>query len=102
MESVEEILRRSETDKSLMNIEESSRSDEISASSGPPELPGGKDGRGKPECPKCGGLGYIIPDVALTDPLFGRAVDCTCRDDDRESARYERLKNLSESTETSS
>ncbi len=32
----------------------------------------------------------------MTDPLFGRAIECSCRNSERESARYERLKSLSE------
>lgn len=53
-------------------------------------------GRGLPDCPKCGGLGYVVPDVHPTHPDFGRAVECTCRQSERELARYERLLRISE------
>lgn len=53
-------------------------------------------GLGKPECPHCGGLGYIIPDVPPTNPQFGRAVTCTCRAADREMDRLNKLQKLSQ------
>ena len=79
-----------------MNTEESSNNDDISAAAGPPDLPTSHDGRGLPECPKCGGLGYIVPDVSPTHPQFGRAIECTCRHSERELERNERLLRLSE------
>ena len=53
-------------------------------------------GLGKPDCPHCGGLGYIIPDVPPVDPRFGRAVTCTCRAAEREMARIDGLMQLSQ------
>ncbi len=53
-------------------------------------------GGGKPDCPKCGGLGFIVPNVEPEHPHFGRAVECTCRLDDIDRARYERLLRISE------
>ena len=79
-----------------MNTRGSSNNNEKSTGSGPPDLPDDVKGGGEPECPYCGGLGYIIPDVEITNPLFGRAIECSCRNSVRESARYERMKNLSE------
>lgn len=79
-----------------MNTRESSNNKRASSPSDPPDLPDGSDAGGDPECPICGGLGYIIPDVAMGDPAFGRAVECSCRNSERESANYERMKNLSE------
>jgi DNA replication protein DnaC len=79
-----------------MNTAESSNNDDISAAAGPPDLPTPDDGRGLPECPKCGGLGYFVPDVSPTHPQFGRAIECTCRHSERELERYDRLLQLSE------
>ena len=55
-----------------------------------------KAGIGKSDCPLCEGLGYIIPDVPLTDPKFGRAVPCTCRESEQELTRLDRLARLSQ------
>ena len=51
---------------------------------------------GKPDCPDCGGLGYVIPDVPPADPRFGRAVPCTCRAIEREMSRLDSLLHLSQ------
>ncbi len=53
-------------------------------------------GLGQPECPHCGGLGYVIPDVPPVDPRFGRAVACACRAAEREMARIDGLMKLSQ------
>lgn len=44
-------------------------------------------GIGWPDCPHCGGLGYVLPAVGPNDPGFGRAVVCVCRAADLESKR---------------
>jgi DNA replication protein DnaC len=36
-------------------------------------------GDGDPDCPTCGGLGYIRYDVPDDHPYFGRVFDCDCR-----------------------
>lgn len=59
-----------------------------------PPLEGGNGGR--PDCPKCGGKGFIVPDVGPEHPQFGRAVECTCRSEDRDRVRYQRLLRISE------
>jgi len=53
-------------------------------------------GLGKRDCPHCGGLGYVIPDVPPVHPSFGRAVICACRSAERETARMNNLLNLSQ------
>ena len=53
-------------------------------------------GIGKPDCPHCGGLGYIIPDVPPIDSRFGRAVTCACRASEREMARMDNLLRVSQ------
>ncbi len=53
-------------------------------------------GSGRPECPKCGGLGFVVPDVPPGHPAFGRAVPCDCRAKDREMERLDRLQKVSQ------
>ncbi|MEJ2746534.1 MAG: ATP-binding protein [Anaerolineae bacterium] len=94
MESAAEILKKSFADKSPMPTKTSSNADpnreEISPDSA------AANGLGKPDCPHCGGLGYIIPDVPPVHPHFGRAVACTCRASEREMARMDNLLKLSQ------
>ena len=35
---------------------------------------------GDPNCPHCGGLGYVRSEAQLGDPNFGKVQICTCRD----------------------
>jgi len=53
-------------------------------------------GLGRSDCPYCGGLGYVVPDVPATHPGFGRAVVCTCRAAEEEMARQATLLRLSQ------
>ncbi|MCB8943571.1 MAG: ATP-binding protein [Ardenticatenaceae bacterium] len=53
-------------------------------------------GIGQPDCPHCGGLGYVIPDVPPEHPSFGRAVTCTCRAAEQEMARLDQLQQMSQ------
>ncbi|MBK8986949.1 MAG: ATP-binding protein [Chloroflexi bacterium] len=53
-------------------------------------------GLGQPDCPFCGGLGYVVPDVPATNPGFGRAVVCVCRAAEEEMARQSTLLRLSQ------
>lgn len=41
-------------------------------------------------------MGFIIPDVSMTDPKFGRAILCSCRAEEREIERTNRLLELSQ------
>lgn len=54
------------------------------------------EGLGKPDCPHCQGLGYIIPDVPPIHPSFGRAVPCACRAIEREMAHMQKLQQISQ------
>jgi DNA replication protein DnaC len=36
-------------------------------------------GSGDPNCPICGGVGYVSYNVPESDPRFGRVFDCECR-----------------------
>lgn len=53
-------------------------------------------GLGKKDCPHCGGLGYVIPDVPPAHPSFGRAVACSCRAAEQEMARMHKLHQISQ------
>ncbi len=53
-------------------------------------------GLGKPDCPLCGGLGYVVPDVPATHATFGRAIACSCRAQEREIERLDKLQELSQ------
>ncbi len=76
--------------KSLKSIKTSS-SDNV-----PTEDSAGATGLGKPGCPHCQGLGYVVPDVPPGRPGFGRAVPCACRAADQEMARLDKLHKLSQ------
>ena len=41
-------------------------------------------------------MGFVVPDVDPANPAFGRAVICSCRADEQESVRAERLLKLSQ------
>ena len=73
-----------------------------SSTAKPPAAPGRDDvpradgGIGKPDCPYCEGLGYVVPAVGPDDPGFGRAVTCVCRAADQQAARLDSLMKLSQ------
>lgn len=83
MRSVAEILKESYNNKSL-TISKASSNAETAI------------GPGKPGCPFCDGLGYVIPDVGPEHPAFGRAVTCSCRATEEETARRDNLLRLSQ------
>jgi DNA replication protein DnaC len=87
MESASEILKNSFGSKFQKNMTISSNDD------GPID---DNPGTGKSQCPICGGLGYYVPDVEPSDPAFGKAVPCECREIDREQERFQRLLRLSQ------
>jgi DNA replication protein DnaC len=94
MESAAEILKKNLADKFPMNTKTSSNasptSDELGADSA------AASGLGQQDCPHCGGLGYVIPDVPPAHPSFGRAVACSCRAAEREIARMDNLLKMSQ------
>ena len=59
-------------------------------------MPRTDGGIGKPDCPFCEGLGYVVPAVGPDDPGFGRAVACSCRAAEREMARQDSLLRMSQ------
>jgi DNA replication protein DnaC len=86
MQQAAEILKKSFANLSPQNTATSSNADAVLE----------QTGVGRPDCPHCGGLGYIVPDVPVTHPTFGRAVPCVCRAAEREMARQETLLRLSQ------
>ena len=85
MRSVNEILSETYNGKSRPNMTTSSSTDA-------PDL----GGIGKPDCPHCGGLGYVVPAAGPEDPGFGHAVVCVCRADEQARARLNNLLQLSQ------
>ena len=53
-------------------------------------------GLGQADCPHCGGLGYVIPDVPPIHPSFGKAVTCVCRLAQEEMAKQDNLQRVSQ------
>jgi DNA replication protein DnaC len=62
----------------------------------PPFPPDSRPYGGQPDCPHCDGLGFVVPDVNMAHPSFGRAVPCGCRAAVQESGRKEKLLQLSQ------
>ena len=53
-------------------------------------------GIGKPDCPHCEGLGYVVAAVGPDDPGFGRAIPCVCRTAEQEQRRLAGVMGLSQ------
>jgi len=51
--------------------------------------------QGNPDCPVCGGLGFLREDVPVDHPNFGKLFPCQCRLAEMEQRRLERLRSLS-------
>ena len=51
--------------------------------------------QGEPQCPVCGGLGFVRNDVPVGHPDFGKLFPCQCRLSEIEQRRMERLRSLS-------
>jgi DNA replication protein DnaC len=45
-------------------------------------------------CSICGGIGYVVPDLPLTHPDFGKAVPCRCREQERLDRRLRALQSI--------
>jgi DNA replication protein DnaC len=56
----------------------------------------GRGGIGKPGCPFCDGLGYVVVDVPPDHPRFGRATPCSCRAADIEQAKQNNILRMSQ------
>ena len=53
------------------------------------------DWQGDPNCPLCGGVGYIRQDLPINHPDFGKLQICTCRQKTVAQMAHERLYRLS-------
>jgi len=45
-------------------------------------------------CPVCGGVGYVLPDLPIGHPEFGKAQPCRCREQERLERRLQRLQHM--------
>lgn len=63
--------------------------------------PAPHDMAGDPECPICGGIGYVREDVPVGDPRFGKVENCICRQAGLQNKRRDRLFNMSSLNELS-
>jgi DNA replication protein DnaC len=52
-------------------------------------------GSGRPDCPICGGLGFVGNDVPVGDPEFGKLRVCTCRIGELSSRQRQHLQTIS-------
>ena len=50
---------------------------------------------GDPNCPICGGVGYLRRDLPITDPDFGKIVPCSCRSEEITQSARSRLFRMS-------
>jgi DNA replication protein DnaC len=58
-------------------------------------IPERKGLAGDPDCPLCGGLGYLRRDLPITDPEFGKLIICSCRQGEVAQKVHERLFSIS-------
>lgn len=87
-ERIDETLKRIAAATSKENSPTSSSTDD--------SIPTGRaDLLGDPNCPHCGGLGYLREEVPLGDPNFGKIRTCTCRQSQVSQQVHRRLYSLS-------
>jgi DNA replication protein DnaC len=46
-------------------------------------------------CPLCGGIGYVVADVPIGHPDFGKAIPCRCREQERLARKLSAIQNIS-------
>jgi DNA replication protein DnaC len=46
-------------------------------------------------CPLCGGIGYVVADVPIGHPDFGKAIPCRCREQERLARRLAAIQSIS-------
>lgn len=59
------------------------------------EIAGAERMTGAPDCPVCGGIGYVRRDVPLDHPDFGRLFPCGCRASELRARRLQALRVMS-------
>jgi DNA replication protein DnaC len=87
-ERIDETLKRIAAATSKENSPTSSSTDEQA-------VPGKSDLLGDPDCPHCGGLGYLRADVPVGHEDFGKIQTCTCRQAQVTKQVHRRLFSLS-------
>jgi DNA replication protein DnaC len=85
MKKIDEILNNPTGATSKTNLPTSPSTDPAPASPYP----------GDPNCPVCGGIGFVDPGYPLGDPNFGRIEICQCRKVEVSQAAQDRLYRLS-------
>jgi DNA replication protein DnaC len=87
MSKIDETLKKIAAATTKANSPTSSNAEANQASSGRAihNMPG------DPNCPLCGGIGYLRMDVPVGHPLFGQLEICTCRQPQVSQAIYNRL-----------
>ncbi|MBX2997431.1 MAG: ATP-binding protein [Caldilineaceae bacterium] len=94
MEDLDSILRRSGVENSSpqskywnirehQNIHKDSQTSYSSSEFGEPR-----------ECPKCKGTGYVMLDVPLGHPQFGKALPCDCKKEEMRLKKLYQLRNM--------
>ena len=69
MTQIDETLKKIAADMSKESSPTSSNTEPVRSQSGLP---------GDPDCPICGGVGYLHQDLPIHDPEFGKLVMCNC------------------------
>ncbi len=62
---------------------------------GPPPLPPRPPQFGPDRCPLCGGTGFVLKDVPLGHPDFGKAIPCKCKEEERRWRRLNAFQSMS-------
>jgi DNA replication protein DnaC len=89
-EKIEETLKRLVDATSKANSPTSSNTESVDSGANQ------STGLGDPNCPICGGAGYLRLDVPVGHPDFGKLEICTCRQDELMSRVRDRLFRLSQ------
>jgi DNA replication protein DnaC len=61
----------------------------------PPALPPLPPEQGASRCPICGGTGYVMRDVPIGHPDFGKALPCKCKEEERLWRRLNAFQSMS-------
>jgi DNA replication protein DnaC len=93
-EKLSQILKKTATNISAVNSPTSSNTDPHLPSETPPQVypaPRTNDLPGDPNCPHCGGIGYLRAEVPVGHPHFGKLEPCVCRRADIQQQAHDRL-----------
>jgi DNA replication protein DnaC len=90
MEPIDETLKKIAAGTSKANTQTSS-----STSAGSSDFERSANRPGDPNCPICGGIGFVRRDLPVGHPDFGRVDICDCRQKEVIQSTYQRLYRLS-------